>query len=327
MNEPNILPCPICNRSSNVVIRPENLIHKFNCPVCGKYSATREFFDDKTGVNDENRHIISGILKQRTINNDNHIILLSGSTPKEEEKTNFTIDELLQTVFIPENPIQQIDKFIENFGNLTKNKKGKYRPIDPPNEYPLSYSRDKDDFLFIIQSVIKLGYLETFDNAPLSVGKGVRLSVEGWQKVEELKQKNKESKQVFIACRFHDDHDQFIKAIERGIERNKEKGYKAICIKEKQYSETILDKAFGEIRKSRFVVVDLTGQRPSVFVEAGFTMGLGIEIIFVASVEYKEELKKEKESIEFYTSQYKINFYEDKEHLEEIIARAVNASF
>jgi hypothetical protein len=40
--------------------------------------------------------------------------------------------------------------------------------------------------------------------------------------------------------------------------------------------QKIDDRILGEIRRSRFLVADFTGQRPSVYFEAGFAEGLGI---------------------------------------------------
>ena len=42
---------------------------------------------------------------------------------------------------------------------------------------------------------------------------------------------------------------------------------------------TILDAIFDCIRRSRFVVSDITGQRGGVYYEAGFASGLGLPVI------------------------------------------------
>jgi hypothetical protein len=112
--------------------------------------------------------------------------------------------------------------------------------------------------------------------------------------------------------------DESIKAIEEAI---KETGYRPVCIKEKYYSETIMDKALGEIRKSRFVVIDLTGGRNSVFFEAGFVLGLDIEAIYV----YKEEAEGAKNPAEFYIKHYQCYKYKDAEELKETIMNAIEA--
>ena len=80
-----------------------------------------------------------------------------------------------------------------------------------------------------------------------------------------------------------------------------------------------MDKALGEIRKSRFAVVDLTGKRGSVFFEAGFAFGLGAEIIFV----YKEGA--EDDTLEFYARHYQCYAYSDAADLREKLKNSIQA--
>lgn len=79
-----------------------------------------------------------------------------------------------------------------------------------------------------------------------------------------------------------------------------------------------MDKALAEIRESRFLVVDLTKNRPSVFFEAGFAHGLGIEIIFV----YKEG---EGTDLEFYAKHYQCYKYSSPDELRELVKNAISA--
>ncbi len=86
-------------------------------------------------------------------------------------------------------------------------------------------------------------------------------------------------------------------------------GYKALRIDRKEYTNKIDDEIIAEIRRSRFVVCDVTCEliehngeqiaihRGSVYYEAGFAHGLNIPLIFTCR---KDVLEK----IAFDTRQY-----------------------
>ena len=57
----------------------------------------------------------------------------------------------------------------------------------------------------------------------------------------------------------------------------------------KEHNNDINDEIIGEIRSSRFIVADFTGNRGGVYYEAGFANGLNIPVIHMCK---KEELKK-----------------------------------
>ncbi len=48
----------------------------------------------------------------------------------------------------------------------------------------------------------------------------------------------------------------------------------------KDFNDEIVDEIISEIRKSKFIVADFTGNRGGVYYEAGFAKGLGLEVIF-----------------------------------------------
>jgi hypothetical protein len=56
-------------------------------------------------------------------------------------------------------------------------------------------------------------------------------------------------------------------------------GFRPHRIDKKDYVGGITDEMMAEIRRSRFVVTDYTGQRNNVYFEAGFALGLGLTVI------------------------------------------------
>jgi nucleoside 2-deoxyribosyltransferase len=59
-----------------------------------------------------------------------------------------------------------------------------------------------------------------------------------------------------------------------------ETGFRMLPIDMKQFNEKICDQIVAEIRRSRFLIADVTGHRQGVYFEAGFAMGLGLPVIW-----------------------------------------------
>ncbi len=71
-------------------------------------------------------------------------------------------------------------------------------------------------------------------------------------------------------------------------------GFKPMRIDQENFTERIEDRIIAEIRRSRFLVADFThdarGARGSVYYEAGFAHGLGLDVIFTCQRDQVDEL-------------------------------------
>jgi hypothetical protein len=116
-----------------------------------------------------------------------------------------------------------------------------------------------------------LGYLRY--DAGIQAG----LTVEGLLAAEELGANGSSSPQGFVAMWFDDSmSDAWLSGFEPGI---RAAGYRPRRIDTKEYIGGVSDEIMAEVRRSRFVVADYTGQRNGVYFEAGFAAGLGLTII------------------------------------------------
>jgi hypothetical protein len=59
----------------------------------------------------------------------------------------------------------------------------------------------------------------------------------------------------------------------------KNAGYEPLRIDKKDHVNGITDEIMADIRRSKFVVADYTGQVNGVYFEAGFALGLGLTVI------------------------------------------------
>jgi nucleoside 2-deoxyribosyltransferase len=334
--------CPICQCEATVSeagtypdFRTSTSTHllKVNCSVCHNF-----FVSDAFNFRPEHfhlMHLVQGALRERELKTSwkSNILFLYNDQEVEDYNQKrsdpekgfvaFTIESLLETVDIPKNPMQQLDRFLQNLAIMLGDSVWGEVRFDQQKDYPLAYAKDNSNAHQLCLEGVKLGYFRQHTDY-------IGITMKGWERIEELKEQNKDSKQGFVACWFDDSHDSFRKTIENGIHRT---GFKPMSIKERQFPETIFAKAIGEIRKSRFIVVDLTEERKTVFAEWGFAMGIGIPHILVMSKSYKDKIDKKaeneskdgkKQEIEFYAKNHKINVYKDEKNLEDIVFSAVS---
>lgn len=107
---------------------------------------------------------------------------------------------------------------------------------------------------------------------------GYKITAIGWQYLENLKKINIDSQQGFVAMWFTDDMQKIYEStISEGI---LDAGYKPHKVDLREHNEKIDDEIIAQIRKSRFILADFTGQRGGVYFEAGFGKGIGLEVFW-----------------------------------------------
>lgn len=65
--------------------------------------------------------------------------------------------------------------------------------------------------------------------------------------------------------------------------------FKAVKIDNVEHSNDINDEIIAQIRRSRFMVCDLTGYRGGVYFEAGFAYGLGLDVIYTCRDDWAKD--------------------------------------
>ena len=109
----------------------------------------------------------------------------------------------------------------------------------------------------------------------------VTVTIDGYSRIGDLEPQI-DSAQAFVAMWFSDEME---KVYEEGIKPAiEDAGYKPMRIDRKPDLDKIDDEIIGEIRRSLFLVADMThgddGARGGVYYEAGFAYGLGKTVIF-----------------------------------------------
>jgi hypothetical protein len=131
-------------------------------------------------------------------------------------------------------------------------------------------------FDFILDALRRDRLIETIDGAD---GASAMLSFDGWRRFEELRRGQSRGKSAFMAMSFHNVildkifRDNFKPAAHRA-------GFKLMRLDEEPRAGLIDDRLRVEIRRSRFLVADLSGENPGPYWEAGYAEGLGKPVIY-----------------------------------------------
>jgi hypothetical protein len=152
---------------------------------------------------------------------------------------------------------------------------GETVPLKPETDYTLAYARNSNEFMSFARYIRDRGWavLDIDSFSP-----NFTLTAAGFAEIEGRDRARTESDQAFVARYFDASLDD---AYEQGIKPAiEDSGFLPIPVNAREYNGDIVDQIMVEIRKSRFVVADTTGHRGGVYFEAGFALGLGIEVIF-----------------------------------------------
>ena len=108
-------------------------------------------------------------------------------------------------------------------------------------------------------------------------------------------------------------------AYERGLEPGvRRAGFDPILINAVEHVGKIDDEIIAQIRKSRFVVADFTGQRQSVYFEAEYAQGLNLPVLWTCR-------ETEIDDLHFDLRQYNCIVWTDPEELAKRLTRRIEA--
>jgi hypothetical protein len=152
----------------------------------------------------------------------------------------------------------------------------------------ISYSRDQPDAMLLIHILIDDAFFKGLvSNTTNRAVSGV-LTPKGLLFAEEFGASKSSAAQAFVAMWFDESlRDAWTNGFDPGI---RAAGFHPVRIDNKDYVGGISDEIMAEIRRSRFVVADYTGQRNGVYFEAGFALGLGLTVIPTCRADDVDEL-------------------------------------
>jgi hypothetical protein len=205
------------------------------------------------------------------------------------------IEDLLAQV--PRLPVREkLDRLLLHLASATAR-------VDSPAkfsvecDFPLIFAADEMEVSYF------LGELQRRGLASLT-STSIRLTFDGWERVEELQAVGTTSLNAFVAMWFTAETQEiYTAAIEPAV---RSAGYEPIRMDQVEHVNRIDDQIIADIRRSRFMVADFTGQRQGVYFEAGMMMGLGRRVIWMCK---RDQLR----DVHFDNRQYNFIDYENAE--------------
>jgi hypothetical protein len=297
--------CPLCDNKSKMCGQdPQDRIFQVNCKTCGLYFITDDAKEALVSKDIKSQRIkISTFIKERQIKKLPTLTLFYKENEQTQIQPRITLNDAIKQ--FPDKFSDRVDKALLNLSNLSKHTGDKVQ-ITPATGYYSLYvdSLNMGSIEFMVHSLSDLGFV---NRKGLQGGYVLSLTQKGWNHIYELEKKsNINSNQVFVAMWFD---DSMSSAWENGFKKGiEDAGYTPVRVDNVEHNNKICDEIIAEIRKSRFIISDFTGQRGGVYFEAGFGLGLGLQVIWTCKADSVEELH-------FDTRQYSHVLWEDEEEL------------
>jgi hypothetical protein len=258
--------CPLCNLATDQQITTDFDSEFVDCQRCGCFEVTFEAGSILNHLDIAQKMKLSAYCRRASRGN-----LRPGITHE-------NMDELIS--LLPRyTPLEQMDNLLRVVGEMTL-RLGQYSTFLPHRDYPLVSTTGGDEIPFLASALREREYLEDTKNQYM------RLTLKGWERLEEIQKAGLQSNRAFVAMWFDPSMNKlYDDAIEPAILKS---GYDPLRIDKHEHVNRIDDEIIGQIRRSRFMVADFTGQRHGVYFEAGLMAGLGRTVIWLCD---EKELK------------------------------------
>lgn len=266
--------CFICKE--NTVSSSEDSVIYFQCPRCGTFSIDKDTLCDYSSVS-------ANFSKAEIANASGWIY------ENQKSQINPTLFKKLKNLKTPRvtekayKLLRWLEKHTAHYGDYVR--------LDYTEDHKLILSlysicwvydmRELKYLLFYLKNIglIQLNSLQNQQQ--------ITISPEGYSHLENYLV-NGESNIGFCAMWFDPTMNAtWEKAIKPAI---KGAGYDPKRIDKHPYNEGVVDEIIALIRRSRFVIADLTGHRNGIYFEAGFAKGLGIEVILTCDKQAQNDL-------------------------------------
>jgi hypothetical protein len=133
-----------------------------------------------------------------------------------------------------------------------------------------------------------------------------------------LRRKRAGHTQAFVAMQFSNEMQRvYDDGFQVGIRRA---GFQPMLISNKEHANKIDDEIIAEIRRSAFLVADFTGHRQNVYFETGFSIGLGLQVIWTCR-------NNDIADLHFDIRQYNCIAWKDEADLAQRLQRRIEAMF
>lgn len=279
--------CPVCASEAEQSRHPTRDADNVTCQRCGKFVISRTLHTtlQNKDYSCRQRVIASSLLHQV---NDKGFILTTDNYTRFFESSDLTMLEKSDTLLLwveskTSGPDGFNDKILIDFNY--------------PKLQCVCWAIDSNEIKALYKLLVDRGFLLKFMN-----GSSCSITAKGWERLESLRTPNTDSSQGFVAMWFAPQLlPLYIETIGPAIA---DAGYKPHRVDQREYAGRIDDEIIRQIRASRFVVADATGDNSGAYYEAGFAHGLGLPVFWTCKKEPDQKLH-------FDVRQHNCIFWED----------------
>jgi nucleoside 2-deoxyribosyltransferase len=267
--------------------------YRVNCRKCGKYEiATQALTTFMDSVEKTKTQSVSYWLKHHQLPNNKFVYIDSGVLSK------------LLVPFVEPKPNEQAYNLIVWMGENVKKPSG-FLDLQWEEAETIIGTTGDAGVMYVVDHLASSGYLtyNRYLNPPLEIG----LTYEGWNYFYELQNSNKNSRLAFMAMKFGKERLNTIynDTIKTAVA---DTGFEIRKLDENKKAGSIDDKLRVEIRRSKFLIADLTDGNNGAYWEAGFAEGLGLPVIYICE---KKAFENKETAPHFDTNHHLIVMWED----------------
>ena len=250
--------CELCGTPAEVIAGDAWPGVKRRCPECGEFKLTRPGMTTIRRVPRPEKAKLSGWVRDQNI---------LGDIPELSD------DRIRHLVASPMPSIGERADRLLSYVIRKQQKLGGTFTVTDPVLVAVTYSRDKDELQYLVNHLLDEALIK-----PREGGGIAEITPAGYMRDEELQARQPASAQGFVAMWFDETmRDAYIGGFEVGI---RDAGYDPLRVDSVEHVGKIDDEIISQIRRSRFVVADFTGQRGGVYFEAGFALGLNLPVFW-----------------------------------------------
>ncbi len=270
--------CPVC---SNELADPPRAVFESDarviaCPNCGQFELSFESWINLTrGAIEDQRDLALLSHKIRSMQQ-------AGGWPKLSWEL---IGAIFRTSSLP-SPAEQAVNMLLWLGDMGQF--GRLVSLDPVSHSAIMGALDSDNFVAVVAALAERDLLR--GNASSGGGFLGRLTLAGWEAYAEAKRGRADSRRAFMAMQYGDEmlDRVFAECFRPAVTAT---GFELIRLDVSAPAGLIDDRLRVEIRRSRFLIADLTHENRGAYWEAGYAEGLGKPVVYTCEQGYFEKQK------------------------------------
>jgi len=307
-------PCPICKEESDhTKVTHHSRGVQVECPRCGKFLMTGS---------------AQAVAKNRVFDPRVSAWVRGRSEDGELVEINSQILDGLEST-LPAYRVSAKQLLLLKSLERRTTRPGDAVLIVPEYDYGLAWATTPGELVYLLESLLERKLIARADGSfwedqsaskqrPISGELAGQFSItaEGWDHIESNSKASCISTQVFVAMSFSDElKSAWRLGIEPGVSTC---GWSPYRVDSRPHADRIDTKIMSEIKNSRFLVADVTGQKAGVYFEAGYALGLSIPVIWSVRA---DELDK----VHFDTRQYNHIVWKSEGDLKKSLHHYINA--